>query len=148
MLLLAVIADACQFLLTLSVLLIPLSLLFTFLCGVGFALWFFLLGAYSGKGAEKKALTSLVSVVAEIIPVINAVPAITAGVLINIALTRLDDAHISLAKPDPRKMLQATRKARMDTSRAKLRERGDGERQRTQQERHPQTTETLEEDGV
>lgn len=136
MVLLALIADGLQFLLTLAVILIPLSLLLTFLCGIGFALWFFILGAYSGKGAEKKVLTSLVSVVAEVIPVINAVPAITAGVVINIVLSRLDDAHISLAKPDPKKMLAAARAARMQAARANLREKGRTEREDTQEARH------------
>lgn len=136
MLLLAAIADGLQFLLTLSVLLIPLSLLLTFLCGVGFALWFLILGAYSGKGAEKKILTSLISSVAELIPLINAVPAITAGVLINIALSRLDDAHISLAKPDPKKMVAAARSARMQTARSQLRSRAQQGRAETQEERH------------
>lgn len=136
MILLALIVDGLQFILTLAVALIPFSLLVTFIAGIGFALWFFLLGAYSGKGAEKKVLTSAVSVVAEFIPVINAVPAITAGVVLNIVLSRLDDAHISLAKPDPRKILAAARKARMDASRAKLREKGSAERQQTQDDRH------------
>ena len=140
MLLLALIADGLQFLLTLAVVLIPLSLLLTFLCGIGFALWFFILGAYSGKGAEKKALTSLVSMVAEFIPVINAVPAITAGVLINIVLSRLDDAHISLAKPDPKKMLQATRSARLQAARTRLRSRAQEGRDEAQEERHAPET--------
>lgn len=135
MLLLALLADGLQFLLTLSVLLLPLSLLVTFLCGAGFALWFFILGAYSGKGAEKKLLTSLVAVVAEIIPVINAVPAITASVVINIALSRLDDANISLAKPDPRKMLALAQKARMQTARTRLRTRAQEGRDEAQEER-------------
>lgn len=136
MLLLAAVADGLQFLLTLSVLLIPLSLLLTFLCGIGFALWFLILGAYSGKGAEKKILTSLVSMVAEFIPVINAVPAITAGVLINVALSRLDDAHISLAKPDPKKMLAAARNVRMQAARSQLRNRARQGRTEAQDERH------------
>ena len=136
MLLLALIADGLQFLLTLSVLLLPLSLLVTFLFGVGFALWFFILGAYSGKGAEKKVLTSLVSMVAEFVPVINAVPAITAGVLINIVLSRVADAHISLAKPNPKKMLQAARSARMQVARSQLRSRAQELRDEAQEERH------------
>ena len=144
MVLLALIADGLQFLLTLAVILIPLSLLLTFLCGIGFALWFFLLGAYSGKGAEKKVLTSLVSVVAEIIPVINAVPAITAGVVINIVLSRMDDAHISLAKPNPKKMLAAARTARMQAARSNLRERGREEREGAQETRHAPANDTLE----
>ncbi|MDP3402986.1 MAG: hypothetical protein Q8S35_03485 [bacterium] len=136
MILLALLVDGLQFILTLVVVLIPFSLLATFIAGIGFALWFFLLGVYSGKGAEKKVLTSAVSVIAEFIPVINAIPAITAGVVLNIVLSRLDDAHISLAKPDPRKVLAATRKARMDASRARLREKGSMERQQTQNNRH------------
>lgn len=142
MLLLALIADGLQFLLTLAVVLIPLSLLLTFLCGIGFALWFFMLGAYSGKGAEKKVFTSLVSVVAEVIPVINAVPAITAGVLINIVLSRLDDAHISLAKSDPKKMMVAARKVRMQAARTRLRERAQTGRDEAQQERHAPASST------
>lgn len=136
MLLLALVADGLQFLLTLSVLLLPLSLLVTFLCSVGFILWFFILGAYSGKGAEKKVLTSLVSMVAEIIPVINAVPAITAGVAINIALSRLDDAHISLAKPDPKKMAAMARSVRMQAARTQLRGRAQQGRVDAQEARH------------
>ena len=88
MLLLALVADGLQFLLTLSVLLLPLSLLVTFLFSVGFALWFFILGAYSGKGAEKKVLTSLVSVVAEFVPVINAVAAQKGRHMINMSMVR------------------------------------------------------------
>lgn len=148
MILLALVVDGLQFLLTLVVILIPLSLLVTFIAGIGFALWFFLLGAYSGKGAEKKVLTSGVSLVAEFIPVINAIPAITAGVVLNIILSRLDDAHISLAKPDPRKILLAARKARMDASRARLREKGSMERQQAQEDRHAPANDNSEDEEV
>lgn len=87
----ALIVDGIQFLLTLSVLLLPLTFLLSFLAAAGFGVWFFLLGAYSGKGAEKRVLTSLVSAIAEFLPVINAIPAVTLGVVINIALSKVKD---------------------------------------------------------
>ncbi len=135
MILLALVGDGLQFLLTLSVLLLPLSVLVTFLFSTSFVLWFLILGAYSGKGAEKKALTSGVSTVAEFIPIINAVPAITAGVLINIVLSRIDDAKKTIVA-DPKKAMAMARLQRMQAARAArtngLRE----SREQTQQDRH------------
>ncbi|MBU1292476.1 hypothetical protein KJ819_00220 [Patescibacteria group bacterium] len=116
----ALLVDGLQFLLTLSVLLLPLSLLLTFLAAAGFGVWFFLLGAYSGKGAEKKALVSLVSAIAEFIPVVNALPAVTAGVVINIALSKVKDVEKKIGKnPARARSLAQARLAGMQASRAR-----------------------------
>ncbi len=105
------------------------------LASTGFVLWFLVLGAYSGKGAEKKALTSGVSTVAEFIPIINAVPAITAGVLINIVLSRIDDAKKTIIA-DPKKAMAMARLQRMQASRAARTNSMRESREQTRQDRH------------
>ncbi len=116
MIVLALIVDGVQILLTLTVLLIPLSLLLTFFSVVGFSIWFFLLGAYKGKGAEKKVLTSLAASVVEIVPVLSAIPAATAGVVINIVLSRVDDLKRRIGD-DPQKIAALARLRRMQDAR-------------------------------
>jgi hypothetical protein len=116
MIVLALIVDGLQILLTLTVLLIPLSLLLTFFSVVGFSIWFFLLGAYKGKGAEKKVLTSLAASVVEIVPVLSAIPAATAGVVINIVLSRMDDLKRRIGD-DPKKTVALARLRRMQVAR-------------------------------
>lgn len=131
MIVLALIVDGLQILLTLTVLLIPLSLLLTFFSVVGFSVWFFLLGAYKGKGAEKKVLTSLAASVVEIVPVLSAIPAATAGVVINIALSRMDDLKRRIGD-DPQKIVALARLRRMQAAR---REREAAARQSREEQR-------------
>lgn len=116
MIVLAVIVDGLQILLTLTVLLIPLSFLLTFFSVVGFSVWFFMLGAYKGRGAGKKVLTSLAASVFEIVPVLNAFPAATAGVVINIILSRVDDLKKRVGE-DPKKIAALARLRRMQDAR-------------------------------
>lgn len=133
--LVAVVLDGIQFLLTLSVFLLPLTLLFAFFGGVGLGVWFFLLGAYSGRGAEKKALTSLVTVIAEFLPIINVIPAFTAGAVINILLSRFDDLKKEVGA-DPKKTAALTRLQRMKAAQAQRRAGMAEEREATQGARH------------
>lgn len=132
MIVLALIVDGLQILLTLTVLLIPLSLLLTFFSVVGFSIWFFMLGAYKGKGAEKKALTSLAASVVEIVPVLSAIPAATAGVVINIVLSRMDDLKRRIGD-DPQKIVALARLRRMQAAR---REREAAARQSREEQRN------------
>ncbi len=131
MIVLALIVDGLQILLTLTGFLIPLSLLLTFFSVVGFSVWFFMLGAYKGKGAEKKVLTSLAASVAEIVPILNAFPATTAGVVINIALSRIDDLKRRIGD-DPQKIVALARLRRMQAAR---REREAAARQSREEQR-------------
>ncbi|MBU2103451.1 hypothetical protein KKD81_01505 [Patescibacteria group bacterium] len=135
---LALVVDGLQFILTLTVLLLPLSLLLTFLAAAGFGVWFFLLGAYSGKGAEKRVLTSLVSTIAEFVPVVNAFPAVTLGVVINIALSRVKDLEKKVGvnpKARARSLAQA-RLAGMKASRARRADSAREQREDTEAQKH------------
>ncbi len=135
MIVLALIVDGLQVLLTMSVLLIPLSLLLTFVAATGFMLWFLILGAYSGKGAEKKLLTSAVATVAEIIPLVNAIPAVTASVIINILLSRAGDLK-QQGGLDPKKQAALARLQRMHAARAKRTDSMRASREEDQDARH------------
>lgn len=89
----ALIFDAVQVLLTISVFLIPLSWLVTGLSITIFGVWFAVLGVnyMSGRKAGIKMLSALTATVGELVPVINALPAFTAGVVMIIISTRLED---------------------------------------------------------
>lgn len=93
MLALAAIIDLIQFLLNLTVILIPLTWLFTALAAITFAIWFLIVGVsyFSGKRAGLKMVASVGSVVAEFVPVINALPAVTTGVVLVIIVSRIED---------------------------------------------------------
>lgn len=92
----ALLCDGAQFLLNF----IPaigqmLSWLITFSALAVFALWFALLGIsyFSGKKASSKVLSLLSATVVEMVPIINAVPAITMGVIGVIVASRAEDVE-------------------------------------------------------
>jgi len=133
----ALLVDALQGLFTLTVFLIPLSWFLTFLSTIGFSLWFFLLGAYKGKGAEKRVLVSLAATAAEMVPLLNAIPAVTGGVALVIVQTRLKDlAEEKLGKIDPKKAVAAQRLARMREARMRRTETLRQEREEAEAGRH------------
>ena len=117
---LAVVFDGIQALLTVSVFLLPFSVFFTFLSTITFFICFALLGvSYSGRHGATRMLTMIAMTVAELAPVINAIPATTAGVAALILMTRFEDAKKTLSgPPQPSKnvlrqmRLQQTRQAR------------------------------------
>lgn len=137
----ALIADGLQFLFTLSVVLIPLSLLLTFFTSTGFILWFFILGAYRGKGAEKRVLISAISSIIELVPIINAIPAVTAGVIVNIVLSRAKDLEKRIGT-DPKKAAALARLRKMQAARAARTSIGRESREAAQQARHGGADET------
>ena len=132
----AVVLDLIQGLLTLLVLLMPLSWVLTFFGVIGFTIWFFLEGAYSGKSAEKTALTSLASAIVEFIPGLNVVPAFTASTAINIVLSRIEDAKRNTAVTSPKRLQAKARLERMKASRAERANAAEQERAGAQEERH------------
>jgi hypothetical protein len=70
-----------------------ISLLLGVLAAVFFALWFMLLGVnyFSGKKAGVKLAAVFSSVIVEIIPIVDALPAISFGVLAVIMASRSED---------------------------------------------------------
>lgn len=60
---------------------------------ISFGLWFKLLGVdyFGGKQAARKALTAISSVVVELMPLIDDLPAITAGVVLMFLFSRAED---------------------------------------------------------
>jgi hypothetical protein len=63
-----------------------------FMAATCFFIWFAVLGVnYSGKNGATKMLISLASFIVELIPIIDALPAITFGVAALIVQTRLED---------------------------------------------------------
>lgn len=117
---LAVVFDGIQALLTVSVFLLPFSVFFTFLSIITFFICFALLGvSYSGRHGATRILTMVAMSVAELAPVINALPATTAGVAALILTTRIEDVKKTLSgppQPSPttlrRQRLAAARQAR------------------------------------
>ena len=66
---------------------------------VAFGVWFALSGVnyFTGKQAARKALVAISTVVVEFIPIIDALSAITSGVVLMILFSRLEDAEGSVA---------------------------------------------------
>ena len=137
----ALLMDGVQFLLTLSVLLVPLSWLVTFFSIILFWLWFVLSGVkYSGTNGGKRLLIMLGTAVAELVPFINALPAITAGVIGTIVQTRLEDARRNAGgKVTPRTAMAMARRARMQQAARTRQDAARGDRENAQQARHAPT---------
>ena len=134
----ALLFDGLQFLLTLSVLLLPLSLFLTFLSMTMFFLWFALLGVkYTGSGGGRKLLVMLAASVAELVPVVNALPAVTAGVVGVIVQTRIEDARRQQGgKVTPRTAMAQARLMRMRQARAQREANAREGREAAQEARH------------
>lgn len=78
----ALIFDGIQALLTLSVFLIPVAWFMSALAWIIFLLWFLYLGvSYFDKGGALRLLTALAAIVTELLPIINALPGLTIGVV-------------------------------------------------------------------
>lgn len=93
MLAIAIIFDLLQFLLTLTVIGALLSWLVTAFAVCMFAIWFLILGVnyFSGRKAAAKMASVIGTAVIEFIPVINALPSITIGVLAIALVSRSED---------------------------------------------------------
>lgn len=100
----AILFDALQFLVTFLHLIpavgnaaaVALAWFITVLATATFGVWFALVGVnyFTGKGAGKRFLIVLSATVVELVPIIDAVPAITLGVVFLILQTRLEEGHI------------------------------------------------------
>lgn len=134
----ALLVDGVQALLTFSVLLLPLSVLITFMAAAMFFLWFALLGVrYVGNGGGKKLLVALGSTVAELVPVVNALPVTTAGVIGIIVQTRIEDARANTGgKVTPRTAMASARLQKMQAARASRTDSAREGREQAQQARH------------
>lgn len=90
--LLALIVDGLQFLLTVSVVFLPISVVLSFFSMTVFFLWFALCGVkYNGGKGGARLMIMLATTVAELAPVISAIPATTLGVIGVISLTYAED---------------------------------------------------------
>lgn len=109
MMVVAVLFDLAQFLISFFHV-IPvagnaIAVVFTWFLSIvsafSFGLWFALLGvSYFGKNSGKKLAIVLGSTVAELVPIINALPAISLGVFLLILQTKLEDADIKIGLAD------------------------------------------------
>jgi hypothetical protein len=93
MIAIAAIFDLLQFLLTLTVIGSLLAWLVTVFAGMIFFVWFLILGInyFSGKKAAAKVGTILSTSVLEFIPILNALPTITIGVITIALVSRMED---------------------------------------------------------
>lgn len=134
----ALLVDGVQALLTFSVLLLPLSVLITFMAAAMFFLWFALSGVrYVGNDGGKKLLVALGSTVAELVPVVNALPVTTAGVIGIIVQTRIEDARANAGgKVTPRTAMATARLQKMQAARASRTDSAREGREQAQQARH------------
>lgn len=111
----AAILDGVQFLLNFTVFLLPLSIFLTFCSTIMFGLWFALAGVKYNQAAGRKLLIMIAMTVTELAPVINTIPAITAGVIGMIVQTRLEDLRASAGgKITPQTARAMVRKMRMN----------------------------------
>ncbi len=91
----AVICDCLQFLLTLGVISSIFNILITIIAWTIFAVWFFLLGInyFKGKKAMSKVLSVFGSLIVELIPILDALPTLTIGVVGIIWSSRKEEAE-------------------------------------------------------
>lgn len=138
----ALLCDSLQFLATLlhalpgvgSALSLVLTWFLTVLALIIFSVWFALLGVnyFSGKRAAWRAIAMFGVPAAEIIPLINALPAVTAGVALMIASTYDPDEALGFLKkvaPAGKAITDAQRRAH--TANPAIPEHGATPRQRT-----------------
>jgi hypothetical protein len=93
MLALALVLDLVQILLTLTGVGALLAWLVTAVGTTAFGIWFLLMRVnyFSGRKAAQKMAATLAGVVAEFVPVINALPAMTISVIAVVLLSRAED---------------------------------------------------------
>ncbi|MDB5189696.1 MAG: hypothetical protein JWN49_22 [Parcubacteria group bacterium] len=94
----ALFLDLTQILLSITGVFILASDLVTFMAAPAFGIWFLLLRVnyFGGKKAVAKVTAALVTVVVELVPVVDALPCITIGVISVIRSSRAEDRE---AKP-------------------------------------------------
>lgn len=113
--------DGLQLLFTISIFLLPLSWFVSFLAFVTFPLWFVLAAPsvkYAGGAAGRRLLIMLATAVAELAPFINGLPALTAGVVGTILMTRFEDARRNAGgRVTPRTSLATARAMRVQQAR-------------------------------
>lgn len=95
MIVVAVLLDLIQFVFTLFVITSLLSELVTFFALCVFGVWFAILGVnyFSGKKVGLKLASVFTSAIVELVPLIDGLPAITAGVVGIIVSVRKEDAQ-------------------------------------------------------
>ncbi len=93
MLMFTIVADLLQFLLTLLVVTIPVAYLVTFLAQISLFIWLAILGVsyFGGKKAYQNLIALGSSVIIELVPIISALPAITAATAFIIFNSRAED---------------------------------------------------------
>ena len=88
----AVLADGIQFLLTLTVVGSIVAMFVSTFVWIVFLIWFALCGvSYFDRGGATRGLIVIASAITELVPFINAVPAITFGVVALIMHSRAED---------------------------------------------------------
>lgn len=96
----ALLFDGIQFVLTLTVIGTVAAWFVSAFAWILFLIWFALLGTnYFDKGAGTKILTVFASVIAELMPLVNALPGITLGVVALIVQNRIAHAKESAVAP-------------------------------------------------
>ncbi len=93
MIIIAILFDGIQFLLTLTGVGIILAIPIGWFAEISFTLWYFLIGAISitGKSSGLKTFSILGSAVIESVGLVDDLPGITAGVVGVIVSTRIED---------------------------------------------------------
>lgn len=88
----ALLIDGLQFLLTLTVIGSVVAMVLSAFAWITFVLWFALQGvSYFDRGAAVRGLILISSIIVELIPLINALPATTLGVAALILHSRIED---------------------------------------------------------
>lgn len=125
----AVFFDGLQFLATFLNVIPGLGVMVGWFLGalaeIGFAVWFLLLGAWQGPGGKGYAVRLLImmgTVITELAPLIQALPAITLGVLALIFVVRAED-ELGIKKISELKDMERTAMARVVAARQRVAER-------------------------
>lgn len=137
MLLTAAALDGVQALLNMTVFLLPVSIFLTFCSFIIFFLWFALSGVKYNQNTAIKLLYLIGSTVAELAPIINTLPALSAGVIGMIVQTRLEDMRRDMGgKITPRTAQAMVRKMHMDQMRQQREAAAREGRMATEETRH------------
>lgn len=107
----AVLLDAIQFIATFLNIIpglgVAVNWFIAIFAAIAFGLWFTLSGInyFSGKQAARKTLIAFSSVIIELLPIIDALPAITSGVVLMIVVSRIEDAEKNMDSEKTKKMV-------------------------------------------